>query len=102
MKAVVKLSEKIAVEIEEKDLKETLYYAIVLTQFPKKCICGNTEGFYWTTNKDKENNIYINIKCPKCEARAKLGTLKGDTGYFWREFEKYEPKKAETTHPAEK
>ena len=92
MKAIVKLSPKIELHIEEATLKETLYSAITLTQYPKQCVCGNRDGFYWTTNKDQDNNIYINVKCPKCGARAKLGTLKGDRGHFWRNFEKYVPK----------
>jgi len=92
MKAIVKLSDRISIEVEEATVKETLYLAITLTQYPKKCVCGNTEGFYWTTNKDQDDNIYVNVKCPKCGARGKLGTLKGGRGHFWRNFEKYIPK----------
>jgi len=93
VKAIVNLSSRIKIEVEETDEKETLYKAISLTQHPKKCICGNMEGFYWTSNKDNEGNIYINLKCPECEARAKLGTLKKG-GYFWYGFEKYIPKQS--------
>ena len=82
-------------EIDEKSEMEALHKAIVLSNPRNKCICGNTEGFYPTTNKDKEGNIYVNIKCPKCEARSKLGQYKAG-GYFWHSFEKYIPQTVAT------
>ena len=89
MKAIVDLSNKIRLEIDERDEMETLHKAIVLSEPPHTCnLCKTTEGFYFTTNKDKEGNIYVNVKCPKCEARSKLGRYKAG-GYFWHEFEKY-------------
>jgi hypothetical protein len=84
-------------EVEEKDEMETLYKMIVLSSPIRKCICGNedTEKMYFTTNKDKEGNTYVNVKCAKCGARSKLGKLKIG-GYFWKEFEQYVPKTQET------
>lgn len=95
MKAIVKLSKRVTVEIEEKDEMETLNRAIILTQHPKKCTnCGNEEGLYFTSNKDREGNNYVNIKCPECGGKAKLGQLKVG-GFFWhRTFEVYQPKKS--------
>ena len=90
MKAIVSLGNNIKLEIDERDEKETLSKAIVLSSPRGKCICGNTEGFYLTSNKDKEGNVYVNNKCPKCGARSKLGSYKAG-GYFWHEFERYEP-----------
>lgn len=83
-------------EIDEKDEMETLHKSIVLGNPPDKCDnCQNTEGLYFTTNKDKEGNTYINAKCPKCDARAKLGQYKAG-GYFWHRFELYKPEQAVT------
>ena len=89
MKAIVALSDKIRLEIDERDEMETLSKAIVLGNSPKRCnACGNVEANYLTSNKDKEGNIYVNVKCAKCGARAKLGQYKAG-GYFWHDFEKY-------------
>lgn len=81
-------------DIEEKDEIETLHKIIVLTNPRRECICGNSdpENMYFTTNKDKEANTYVNVKCgvESCGARSKLGQYKAG-GYFWHEFEKYEP-----------
>lgn len=75
---------------------ETLHKAIVLSNPPTNCDeCGNKgrDKFRWDTNKDKDKNVYINIMCKSCGAKAKLGQYKGaDGGYFWRTFEKYIPK----------
>jgi hypothetical protein len=92
MKAIVKLTDKIEVEIEEKDEMETLHKAIVLTHPRTRCdACGNTENFYLVSNKDTEGNTYVNYKCGKCKATSKLGQYKAG-GYFWREYEEYVPK----------
>jgi hypothetical protein len=74
-------------EIDEKDELDTLHKIIVLTNPRRKCICGNDdqESMYFTTNKDKEGNTYVNVKCAKCEARSKLGQYKTG-GYFWHEL----------------
>jgi len=82
------------IEAESENAKEALYEAIVLSSPPTKCDhCGNTEGGYLTANKDRDTNIYINIKCSKCGARAGLGSLKAG-GYFWKKYEPYVPKNA--------
>jgi hypothetical protein len=95
MKAIIQLSSNITLEIDEREEMETLHKAIVLSQPKKECnICGESNGLYWTSNKDKEGNIYVNVKCP-CGARSKLGQYKAG-GYFWKDFEKYEPQNYET------
>lgn len=84
-------------EIEERDEMETLHKAIVLSSPRKLCNSCNTLGLdtkYFTSNKDKEGNIYINVKCSKCKAKSKLGRYKVG-GYFWHEFEVYQPKNAQ-------
>ena len=96
MKAIVYLSNNIRIEIDDAKEMDTLSKAIVLGNPRRKCICGNTEGLYLTSNKDKEGNVYINYKCPKCDARSKLGQYKVG-GYFWRNFERYETKQEEPT-----
>ena len=73
-------------DIEEKDEKQALFKAITLASPPTYCdVCKNSdrESFKLTANKDKESNIYINVKC-KCGAKCKLGEYKDGTGYFWR------------------
>ena len=82
------------VDIDEKDPMEALHWAIVLSNPMRKCICGNTEDFFFTSNKDTEGNIYVNVKCPKCDARSKLGRYKSG-GIFWKSFEKYIPQDKE-------
>lgn len=84
-------------DIDEKDEMETLHRIIVLGNPPTKCnLCGNDnpEEFKFTSNKDKEANTYVNVKC-KCDARSKLGQYKAG-GYFWKEFEKYQGKSEST------
>ncbi len=93
MKAIVSLTDKIRLEIEERDEMETLSKAIVLATPPKRCnACSNEAGLYMTSNKDKEGNVYVNVKCPKCGARAKLGRYKTQ-GFFWHDFAVYQPQK---------
>lgn len=83
------------IEVEEKDELDTLHKAIVLSSPRRYCIvCQkevNTDDCYFTTNKDKEGNTYVNVKHSVCGARSKLGLYKSG-GYFWHDFEKYEPK----------
>lgn len=72
---------------------DTLHKIIVLSNPRKFCnLCRNsdTEQFYFTSNKDKEGNTYINVKC-KCGGRSKLGLYKSG-GYFWHDYEKYDRK----------
>ena len=87
-------------QFDEKDEKDTLNKAITLSQPPVFCeVCSsegkdakNPEDFKLTTNKDKEGNIYVNVK-HRCGARVKLGEYKVG-GYFWKQpFERYEAKK---------
>jgi hypothetical protein len=85
-------------EIEEKDEMDTLHKIIVLTNPRTSCnLCGNTDKskMYFTSNKDKEGNTYVNVKCV-CGARSKLGQYKTG-GYFWHDFEKYVPETKKIT-----
>lgn len=87
---------KYTFEIDEPKELESLNKAIVLGNPPKYCtVCGNGQYFTLDTNKDKEGNIYVNMKClaKDCYAKAKLGSYKTG-GYFWHKFEKYEGKAA--------
>lgn len=101
VKAIVQLTDKITLEIEEQNEMETLAKAVVLSNPRTICnVCGNKVGFYFTSNKDKEGNIYVNYKCT-CGARSKLGQYKVG-GYFWRDFEKWEGKQEEPLLNGEK
>lgn len=83
-------------EIEEKNDIEALHKAAVLGNPPLFCdACGNVkqENFKLQSNKDSEANVYVNIECNECGAKAKLGQYKSQ-GYFWKKFEKYVKKEA--------
>ena len=86
-------------DVEEKDDMDALHKIIVISNPP--LFCGICEQFgpatkKFDTNKDKEGNIYINIRC-KCGAKAKLGQYKSG-GYFWHGYEVYKKVlKGETT-----
>jgi len=79
-------------EVEEKTEIETLHKIAVLANPPDLCQeCGNTDkdkAFKLTSNKDTDANTYVNVRCNKCTATAKLGQYKSG-GYFWHEFKKY-------------
>lgn len=81
-------------EIEGQDEKEVLSKIITVTNPRRVCnLCqGDRTGMYFTTNKDKEGNIYVSVKC-KCGAKSGLGTYKTG-GFFWKDFEQYVPNKA--------
>lgn len=81
-------------EVEEKDEMDALQKAIILSNPHRTCgVCQNDDQgeMYFTSNKDKEGNTYVNVKC-KCGARSKLGQYKTG-GYFWHNFEIYDPNK---------
>ena len=78
-------------EIAEDNELETLHKMAVLGNPPTLCDeCGNDNPtqFQLASNKDKEANIYVNVKCNKCGADAKLGLYKSK-GFFWHKFVKY-------------
>lgn len=88
MKAIVSLSNRIQLEVDDRDEMETLHKAIVLSNPPSKCTLCNGVNLSYDSNKDKEGNVYVNIKCA-CGAKAKLGRYKTG-GFFWHgTFEKY-------------
>jgi hypothetical protein len=75
-------------EIEGSDDVVTLHKLIALGNPPTLCdVCGKQGNVSLDTNKDKDGNTYINVKCD-CSAKAKLGQYKAK-GYFWHKFEKY-------------
>ena len=92
MIAKVNITNKIQLEIDEKDEMTTLHKAIVLSNPRRICnVCKDESATkYFTTNKDKEGNTYVNMKCA-CGARSKLGQYKTG-GFFWHDYEMYVPK----------
>jgi hypothetical protein len=79
-------------EVSEPTEMESLHKAIVFSNprtFCPHCKDVGLENKHFTTNKDKEGNIYVNVKCG-CGARSKLGRYKTG-GYFWHEYEIYNP-----------
>ena len=91
MKAIVQLTPRITLEIDEGKDMETLSKAIVLPSYPKKCSLCQSKAVGLTSNKDKDGNVYINAVCYECGGKAKLGQYKVG-GFFWhRDFVKYNP-----------
>lgn len=82
-------------EVDEKTELESLHKAIILTNPKHSCLCKepNIEDKYFTTNKDKEGNIYVNVKCGRCKGRSKLGSYKSG-GFFWHDYEVYKKPEA--------
>lgn len=81
--------------IDESNDKEALLTASILGEMPQICDCCDNIGVVGLVgNKDKDGNVYINIVCKKCGAKAKLGSYKNG-GYFWHRFEKWEGRKKE-------
>lgn len=84
-------------EIEEGSDLDTLHRLIVLGNPPTYCGACKTDGKVdLDTNKDKEGNTYINVRCWNCGAKAKLGQYK-TKGYFWHKFEVYNKDAAQTS-----
>ncbi len=94
MKAIVKTvlgKVEYLFEIEEQDEIQTLHKVAVLGNPPTFCDeCGNEDPneFKLISNKDKEANVYVNVRCKKCDANAKMGLYKSG-GYFWHIFKKF-------------
>jgi hypothetical protein len=88
-------------EVEEASELEALQKGITLGNIPHYCnCCKGYENFKLKSNKDKENNIYVNVICMNkkadgsyCNAQAKLGQYKSG-GWFWHPF-KYVEKKSD-------
>lgn len=82
------------IDVDESKEMEALHKAIVLGNPPKWCnVCKNSQYFRLESNKDKDGNVYVNVRClgKGCGCTAKLGQYKAG-GYFWHPFEKYTPK----------
>lgn len=86
---------------EGKNEIEVLNRLITLGNPPTKCDeCKSVdpEKFIFDTNKDKEGNIYVNVLCLTCRAKAKLGQYKTG-GYFWHRFIKYQGQPGQPVKP---
>lgn len=80
---------KFVFHIEEQKEIEALHKAAVLGNPPKYCnLCKNGQYFSLDSNKDKEGNVYVNVVCKKCGAKAKLGQYKVG-GYFFHKFKEW-------------
>jgi hypothetical protein len=76
-------------EIEDEKGLEALSLAGFLAEMPSKCSLCGSEEVCLSSNKAK-GYTFVKVKCLKCNARAQLGSYK-DGGYFWKNFEKYQP-----------
>ena len=76
--------------IDEKSDLEALNKAITLSNPPFFCNCCKVSTkFKFSSNKDGESNVYVNMVCEDCGARSKLGSYKSG-GFFWHKFEVYD------------
>lgn len=106
MKAIVKFSKQINLEIEGDKVKDVLWEAINIQAYPKKCDeCGNTESFEPRADSDKDGNKYVKIVCTGekgCGAQSNMGTYKAG-GHFWKKFENWQTKteNRQTVNPSE-
>lgn len=92
MKAKVRLTKRITLEINDTDEMKVLNKAITLSNPPYKCSECDSKNIKIVSNKDQDNNVYVDALCLNCTAKAKLGQLKSG-GYFWhRDFKKYKKK----------
>ena len=80
-------------EIDEKSEMEALHKAAVFGNPPKYCGLCQKSNVVLASNKDKDGNTYVNIRCQSCGATAKLGQYKTG-GFFWHKFELYVPKES--------
>ena len=85
-------------EFEGGKTREMLHYVAVLGNPPKSCSRCGEPNVRLDGNKDKEGNIYINVVCPNCNARAKLGEYRSG-GFFWHDFTIYKPKDKTSEEP---
>jgi hypothetical protein len=85
---------KYSFEMSEGKDVDLLHKLIVFGNPPSHCTnCDEESKTVLDTNKDKEGNTYINVRCTACGAKAKLGLYKTG-GFFWHNFELYNKKKA--------
>jgi len=78
------------IQFDDAKEMELMHKMIVLGNPPSYCTeCKNGQYFRMDANKDKEGNIYVNVVCTKCGAKAKLGQYKTGS-YFWHKFEVYQ------------
>lgn len=85
------------IEVEEKDVKDTLLNLIVLSNPPLYNPItknGDPRKFKLDARKDKDGNVYINCVDKTDGSASSLGTFKSG-GYFWKPFERWQDKKEE-------
>jgi hypothetical protein len=68
-----------------------------LDAFMKKdvCNCGSTDIIFDTRKVNAKDGsgtfVYVKRRCMKCNQTSTLGKLKDGSGYFWKEWELYQP-----------
>jgi hypothetical protein len=73
---------------------EALAEASLFSSMPDKCGMKdcNSENIHLSSNKAK-GFTFVKMICDDCNARAQLGQYKDGTGYFWKNWEAYNPSK---------
>ena len=70
---------------------DALAEAALFSQMPDKCGLCKSEGIHLSSNKAK-GYTFVKMICSDCNGRSQLGQYKDGSGYYWKEWEKYEPK----------
>ena len=70
---------------------DALSDAALFSSMPDKCGLCKSENIHLSSNKAK-GFTFVKMICKDCNARSQLGSYK-DGGFFWKEWEKYEPVK---------
>lgn len=84
---------QLEVVCDGKDDKESIALALLFTQ-PDVCGLCHQTNIIWDSNKAKSDSgsfTYIKRKCLGCNATSTLGSYQDGNGYFWKQWELYQP-----------
>ena len=79
-------------QVEGEKEVDTLARASGFATIPEICGLCKSEDLVLDSNR-AEGYVFVKVKCLKCGGRSNMGQLKDGSGIFWKQFEKYEPKK---------
>lgn len=78
-------------DVSNEKALDALVDGALFTSMSDKCGLCKSENIHLSSNKAK-GFTFVKMLCSDCNARSQLGTYK-EGGYFWKEWEKYEPVK---------
>lgn len=83
-------------DVEEAKYADALAKASQIATIPEKCVCGNTDVVL-ANNKGTDKRTgraytYIKVRCNKCGQSSTMGDYADGSGFFFKDFKKYQPK----------